>query len=280
MNSILATTLLLAAAAEAVAPQVPPPAFEVASIKRSSAGDTQRAPSLILPGGRFTATNNTVRALILNAYGISASPYLLSGGPGWIDSERYDVDAKAEPGAIPASTPNKVLWETTRSMLRSLLAERFKLAIRRETKEMPIYELVVARNGPRLQKSSKECDAGATGCHGFSGNPMRLSGIGVDMSDLALMLSHHAERPVLDRTGLQGVFDLKLQWNPFALGAQPAERAERVPGAEAREGSSPDPASLPSLFSALEQQLGLKLEARKGDVPIYVIERVERPSEN
>jgi hypothetical protein len=93
MNPTLATTILLAGAATAAAPQSPPPAFEVASIKRNSSGDTLRAPSLILPGGRFTATNNTLRALILNAYGISASPYLLSGGPGWIDSERYDVDA-------------------------------------------------------------------------------------------------------------------------------------------------------------------------------------------
>jgi bla regulator protein BlaR1 len=276
VNPTLAATFLFAAAATLQSQ----PAFEVASIKRNTSGDTLRAPSLILPGGRFTATNNTVRALILNAYGISGSPYLLSGGPGWIDSERYDVDAKAEAGAIPATAPNKVLWDTTRSMLRSLLAERFKLAIRRGTKEMPVYELVVAKNGSRLQKSSKDCDAGASGCHGFSGNPLRMTGSSVDIFDLTLMLRVYAERPVLDRTGLQGVFDLKLQWNPFVLGAPPAESSQRAPGAEAREGPVPDRDSLPSLFTALEQQLGLKLEARKGTVEIYVIERVERPSEN
>jgi uncharacterized protein (TIGR03435 family) len=100
------------------------------------------------------------------------------------------------------------------------------------------------------------------------------------MSDLALILSSYADRPVLDNTGLPGLFDIKLQWNPFAGRAQPTEDGPRAPGAEAREGRSPDPDSLPTLFTALEQQLGLKLESRKGPVEIYVIDHVERPSEN
>jgi len=256
-----------------------PLAFDAASVKPSKSGDP-RAPSMILPGGRFAATNNTLRALILNAYGIFASPYLLSGGPSWIDSERYDVDAKAEASAIPADAPSTVLWEKTRLMLRRMLAERFKLSIRRETREMPVYELVVGKNGPKLKKADRDCDASAIACRGFSGNPRQLSGLAVDMSDLALVLSSNSDRPVLDKTGVQGVFDIKLQWNPFADSVQPAEGLQRSPQAEAREGPAPDPGSLPTLFTALEQQLGLRLESRKGPVETYVIDHVERPSEN
>src|SRR5205807_1020306 len=159
----------------------------------------ERAPSMILPGGRFTATNNTLRNLILNAYGPFASPDMLSGGPGWIDSERYDVEAKAEANAIPAGTPNRVLWEKTRLMLRTLLENRFKLSMRREIKEMPVYDLVVAKNGPKLKTSDQDCAASVTACHGFAGNPTRLSGTGVDMYDVALILTNYSGgRPVLD----------------------------------------------------------------------------------
>ena len=261
-------------------PQAPAPlSFEVASVKVNKSDNT-RAPSMILPGGRFTATNNTVRALILNAYGISASPYLLQGGPGWIDSARYDVDAKAGANAIPAGTSNRVLWEKTRLMLQTLLADRFKLSVRRATKEMPAYQLVVAKKGAKLQQSDRDCAASVTACHGFSGNPTRLSGSGVDMYDLALTLSSYSDRPVIDRTGIQGLFDLKLQWNPFAARPQAPDDAPRSPAAEAREGPRPDLALLPTLFDALEQQLGLKLAPYKGSVEIYVIDHVERPSEN
>ncbi len=235
---------------------------------------------MILPGGRFTATNNTLRALILNAYGISSSSHLLSGGPSWIDSETFDVEAKAEAGVIPDSVPARVLWEKTRLMLRTLLADRFHLVIRREAREIQLYELVVAKNGSKLKESQKDCAASATACHGFSGNPTRLSGLGVDMFDLALILSSYADRPVVDKTGVQGLFDIHLEWNPFAGRVQPVEDAPRAPAAPSREGPSPDATSLPTLFTALEQQLGLKLESRKGPIEVYVIERVERPTGN
>lgn len=101
------------------------------------------------------------------------------------------------------------------------------------------------------------------------------------MYDVALILSNYSGgRPVLDKTGIQGLFDIKLQWNPFAGRPQPAEGAPRSPAAEAREGRNPDLESLPTLFTALEEQAGLKLEVRKGQVEIYVIDRVERLAEN
>jgi uncharacterized protein (TIGR03435 family) len=104
--------------------------------------------------------------------------------------------------------------------------------------------------------------------------------LGPRMSDLALMLSAYSDRPVMDKAGVQGVFDIKLQWNPFAARTQPSEDVQRSPQAEAREGRNPDLDSLPTLFTALEQQLGLRLESRKGPVETYVIDHVERPSEN
>jgi uncharacterized protein (TIGR03435 family) len=255
-----------------------PMSFEVASVKANLAGG-ERAPRMILPGGRFTATNNTVRDLILNAYGVTI-PSLLEGGPGWIDSARYDIDAKAGANAIPAGTTGRALWEKTRLMLQTLLADRFKLVIRRQTKEMPVYELVVARNGAKLQKSDRDCAESITACHGFSGNPTHLSGSAVDMYDLALILTRYSDRPVIDRTGIQGLFDIKLQWNPFIGRPQTADDSPRSPAAQAREGPRPDLASLPTMFDALEQQLGLKLESRKGPVETYVIEHVERPTDN
>jgi uncharacterized protein (TIGR03435 family) len=255
------------------------PSFEVASVKANESNDP-RAPSMILPGGRFTATNNTVRALILNAYGIFSTPYLLEGGPSWIDSARYDIEAKAPAGAIPPGTTGRPLWEKTRLMLRALLADRFQLSVRRESKEMSAYQLVVAKTGPKLQKSDRDCAASEYACHGFSGNPMRLSGTGVDMYDVAMELSSRLGRPVVNHTGVEGIFDIKLQWNPFVGRPQPADDAPRSPAAEARDGPRPDLTSLPNVFDALEQQIGMRLESRKIPIEVYVIERVERPREN
>ncbi len=269
----------LGALGQSAATSAPPPAFEVASVKQNKSG-AARSPSMIMPGGRFTATNNTVRALILNAYGITASPSLLSGGPGWIDSEAYDIDARPAPNAIPAGVSGKPLWDKTRLMLRTLLADRFKLSMHRESKEMSIYELVVAKNGPKLKASAADCAASMYACHGFSGNPRRLTGTGVDAYDLALILTSYSDRLVVDKTGLQGTFDVFLQWNPFyGKTQQPADDSAPAPGA-GREGAMPDLASLPSMFDALEQQVGLKLQAQKGPVEAWVIDHVERPSEN
>lgn len=256
-----------------------PLAFEVASVKQNTSGAT-RTSSAILQGGRFTATNNTVRALILNAYGIWLSPSLLSGGPGWIDSDAWDIDARAEANAIPSNVAGKPLWDKTRLMLRTLLADRFKLSMHQDTKEMSIYELVVAKNGPKLKSVKPDCAAGINACHGFSGNPRRLTGSGVDMWDLALELTSFSDRLVKDKTGIQGLFDILLQWNPFAGRPEPADYVAAAPAGAGREGPMADLASLPNVFDALEQQVGLKLQAQKAPVEVYVIDHVERPSEN
>ena len=250
--------------------------FEVTSVKLNRSG-SQRAPSMILPGGRFTATNNTVRSLILNAYGISMTPHLLTGGPAWIDSEAYDIDAKAADGTIRPGTPDRVLWEKTRLMLRSLLAERFHLVIRRESKEVPVYALTVAKNGPRLPKSDRDCSKSAFDCHGMSGNPRNMTFNGVDLYDVALILSGHTDRPVIDRTGIQGIFDFTLHWNPFD---HTPPQSDSAPAGASREGPTPPLDSLSPLPIALEQQVGLRLESQKGPVEFYRIESVDHPTGN
>jgi len=275
----LAVGILNAPAGRAQSADTAPLKFEVASVKPNKSG-SQRSTSWILPGGRFTATNNTVRALVLNAYN-QIPPYLLSGGPSWIDSEAYDVEAKPADSAIPPGLRGRPLWDKTRTMLRALLADRFHLEIRTVSKEMPLYEISVAKNGPKLTKSTYDCSAEVDSCHGFRGNPRRLSAMGVDMADLASILSGYAGRPVLDKTGISGVFDFLLQWNVFYGRQRPTQTTDETPRPPSREeGPMPEADSLPDLATALDQQLGLKLESRKGPVYTYVIERVERPSEN
>jgi bla regulator protein BlaR1 len=275
----LAVGIMNAPTGHAQSADSPPLKFEVASVKPNKSG-SERSTSWIFPGGRFTATNNTVRALILNAYN-QIPPYLLSGGPSWIDSEAYDVEAKPADGAIPPGLRGRPLWDKNRAMLRAMLADRFHLEIRTVSKEMPLYEISVAKNGPKLTKSTYDCSAEIDPCHGFRGNPRRLSAMGVDMADLASILSGYAGRPVLDKTGISGVFDFLLQWNVWYGRQHTAQTTDETSRPPSRyEGEQPDPDSLPDLATALDRQLGLKLESRKGPVDTYVIERVERPSEN
>jgi uncharacterized protein (TIGR03435 family) len=253
--------------------------FEVAAVKANKSG-SDRSPGGVRPGGGFSATNWSLRALILWSYGID-TPNRLQGGPDWLDSARYDIDGKAEAGAIPAGAHGRAAWDRTRAMVRALLADRFHLEMRRESKEMPLYEITVAKNGPKLTKSTRDCSADLYACHGFSGNPRRLSAMGVDMADFASILSSYADRPVVDKTGISGVFDFVLQWNVFYGRQRPTQTTDDMPRPPTRnEGPSPDVDSLPDLGTALSEQLGLKLESRKGPIETYVIVSVERPSEN
>ena len=260
--------------------------FEVASVKANksvsnlSPGQPSPARGGVRPGGGFTATNFSLGELILWAYDVGTSN-LLEGGPDWLDSARYDIDAKAEAGVIPAGAHGRAVWDKTRAMLRALLTDRFHLVMRRESKEMPLYEISVAKNGPKLTKSTRDCSADIYACHGFAGNPRHFSAMGVDMADLASELTGFTGRPVLDKTGITGEFDFLLQWNPFYGRQRPTQTSDDTPRPPARnEGPMSDIDSLPDLGTALGQQLGLKLESRKGPVETYVIVSVERPSEN
>ena len=219
------------------------PAFDVASVKpnRSGSGNSTHHDR----HGTLTATNVTLQYCIKLAYGVKDYQIV---GPAWLSSERYDIQAKTS-NSDPAQY---------RAMIQTLLADRFKLQVRRGTKDLPVYALVVGRRGPKLH----ETEAGAE--HDNAGRD-RLIGQKMSMAHLADRLSQLVGRPVLDMTGLDGVFDLELRWTPDD------ERR--------REGDTSDGPS--SIFTAIQEQLGLKLEARKAPLEIIVVEHAEKvPSEN
>jgi uncharacterized protein (TIGR03435 family) len=246
------------------------PAFEVASVKINASGDPVSRITAPAGTGRFEAINASVRMLILNAYGIPG--FQLAGGPSWIESVHVDVRARGAASATRADIS---------AMVRTLLAERFNLVVRRDTREMPVYALVVARDdrrlGPRMQASKTDCTAaapGATAPQTASGqllcttrmSPFTINAGGMTMTRLAQSLSGIVDRVVTDETGLPGAYDLQLSFTP-----------ERPPPPGAPPPADPD---APSIFAALQEQLGLKLDARRGAVEILVIDRIEQPEDN
>jgi len=228
-----------------------PPAFEVSSI-RLHVGPAPGV-GINVSGSRLTATNNSVLSLITYAY--SMKLYQVTGGPGWVSdyaSSAWDIAAKAE-GDSPLTQ------ERAQQMMQTLLADRFKLTFHREMRETPVYALVVAgKGGPTLKKS--EPDAASTMY--ISGKwTERMTATKWTMEQLAANISNSGDRPVLDRTGLTGTYDFTLEWNP-AYGTP-----------------NPDP-DAPSIFTALQEQLGLKLEPQKAPVEVFAIDHAEKPSEN
>ena len=245
-------------------------AFEVASIKPSANTDP-RALVQAVPG-RLLMQGFPPRTFIVFAYGVEA--YQVTGGPSWIGSDRYDVQAKAE--------GNATVRQMEGPMLQSLLADRFKLSFHRETQQIPVYELTRAGGNTKLQQTKEgtctvyELDApppsdadvrGTTSC-GFlktslSGINRALDGKGVSMATLASNIARSLRRAVIDKTGLTGTYDLHLKWSDAPLNT-----------------TDPDTLNRPSIFTAVTEQLGLKLESAKGPVEVIVIDHVERPSEN
>ncbi len=234
----------------------PPKEFEVASIKPSAPGG-RGVRIQMAPGGRLDVSNVTLKLLIQQAYGVK--DFQISGGPGWINSERYDVVAKADRDIGKA--------EELRPLIQKLLADRFQLTIHRDTKELPVYALVVGKNGPKLKESA----ANGPGSQIRMGRGL-INGQGMGMEMLAGELSRPLGRTVIDRTGLKGQYDIKFEWTPEdGPGHGPGDGPESAP---------PSDTTGPSLFTALQEQLGLKLESSKGPVEIIVIDRAEKPSEN
>jgi len=215
------------------------PQFEVASIKPSAPG--ARGPTIYNPTRvRFAIDCISPKSLIAYAYDVRE--FQILGGPKWLGSDQYDVVAKPDGDA----SSERIL-----AMARGLLAERFRLALHRESKEMPVFALVSAKGGPRLRPSAGQGPE-------IRGGRGRLIARHVTMGILAAQLADRAlGRPVLDRTGIAGEFDVDLEWTPdesMDIG--------------------------PSIFTALQEQLGLRLEALKGVVEVLVIDHAERPSAN
>ena len=255
------------------AAETPAPSFEVASIKPNKSDD-MRMMLRITPDG-LSAAGMSAKFLIEFAYDIK--DFQISGGPGWLDSEKYDIDAKMDEATIEAikKMPREQAVEQRRLMLQSLLADRFKLKVTHSSKELPVYALVVAKNGPKLTHSA-DTPPGSTPRNQLRFTPGELSGMGVPISLLVNQLAREVGRQVVDKTGLQGNYDFTLRFTSEQRLGPPGG-----PGGPGASGDAPPPdSSGPSVFTALQEQLGLKLEPQKGPVELLIIDSIEKPSAN
>ena len=218
----------------------------------------------------YHVENVTLKYIISSAYNIKDDTIV--GGPTWIesDSNHYDIDAKVTPSAD--APPPKLTSAQRRQMIQSLLADRFKLVVHNETKDAPVFELDLAKGGSKLPITTPNDDF-AKGIKGIDGNPVpigypmplgqgRLFGQSVTIASLIDYLTHELKRPVVDKTGLTGKYDLSLQWTP-----------DDTPPDSPLTGG-------PSIFTAIQEQLGLKLNPAKGPVETLVIDHVEPPTPN
>jgi uncharacterized protein (TIGR03435 family) len=285
---VIALVLHLSAVALAQQPSQAP-AFEVATIRVNTSGPGPAMRLMTLPGGRVVTQNTLLRDVIIAAHGIEDSQ--LQGGPGWLATFRIDLEARAG---------GDVSIDIARAMLRTLLIERFQFAAHTETRQMPVYELVMARSdrsiGRALRASSSACAAvtlpasfppapppppGAGTAIG-SGDftcpsglfPGHLSLRNVSMAGFAGILWRRViQRPVVDRTSLSGQFDLDLTYLPELeiINGRPATESSFLPA---------EISGAPSVFTAVQEQLGLKLDSTRGPVDVLVIDRLEPPTEN
>ena len=261
------------------------PSFEVASVKQNTSGDS-RMRMVTQPGGRLVVTNAPLLGLIATGFSVADSQAMIRsrvlGGPSWIDSERFDIDAKAATEFQP--TPGGPSREMI-LMLRSLLEERFKLKTHRETRDLPVYELVLARAdgslGPGLHKSDFDCEAYIAARRGgappppqrgpmdpppcaLMAGPARTIAGAASMQQITAHLTVRMERPVIDKTGLKDRFDFNLTFTP-----------EQMPTAAPPPGVPPIDPNGPSIFIALQERLGLKLEPAKAPMDVIVIDSIE-----
>jgi uncharacterized protein (TIGR03435 family) len=240
----------------------PSPAFEVTIVKLSKSGESGSHSSL--QSGRFIASNILLKNLMeYSAYGIPEVQIV--GGPKWLNSARFDIEAKAD-NAVTGELQTLDRGQRkhlTQGMFQQLLADRFKLAVHWETRELPVYALVVARKGVLQPAKHPE-----SGVH-TSASTGTFSAEGVTMTDLAHSLTQELSgelgRVIVDKTGIEGRYDVALKWTPD----------EDQPSAD---NGSVDAG--PSLLTAIQEQLGLKLESSKGPVQVLVIDHVEMPTEN
>jgi uncharacterized protein (TIGR03435 family) len=253
----LATSI---ASSQSTAPQNPTaaPTFDIAVIRPTASQPNDRTHIWSAPDdGHFKAQNVTLKQLIQFAFAIPDNRIL--SGPSWLNATRFDLEAKADP-AVNSQMSHLTPEDGKRqkqAMLQALLADRFQLTVHQETRELPIYDLVTVKGGPRTfsQANGNTFD--------FGNGHMRIEGGDNTMTVLADQLSQIVGRVVVDKTGIQGRYLLNLKWTPDGTAPQP---------------DNPD--APPSIYTALQEQLGLKLEPQKGPVPVLSIDHADPPSDN
>ena len=249
-------------------PEPPPPptpmaananlAFEVATIKPSNP-EVRGQSLLVNRSGLFTTTNSTLNDLISFAWDLHVRQIV--NGPSWLESERFDVTAKPEQPGIPNATQ-------LRTMVQKLIGERFGLAFHKETRNLSAYVITVVKSGHKLAKN----DSGGI-LPGFGGRGPGAIGVrNSTMTEFAGFLQGRLlDRPVVDQTGLSGKFDFQFEWRPEQLGGQPGATPPPLP---------PEVEARSDMFTAFQEQLGLKLESTRTAVEVYVIDKVQKPSDN
>ena len=248
---VLGSLLITAATLTA---QNAPVEFDAVSIKRSpadAAGNSIRT----LPDGTYMLHNGTIRSILLLASPVPVRE--IEGYPAWVDRDRYDVIAKPPAGATPPQIAE---------MFRRMFAERMTLKAHVEERERPVFALVLARSdgrlGPQLTRSTLDCLKGESGCGGSFGAASIVSG-GIRILDVLPFFSNMAGRSVIDRTGLTGFYALTLRW-----------AAPRAPGTDASVDDAPE------FLTAIQEQLGLKLQPDTMKMPVFIVDSIQRPSEN
>ena len=246
----------------------PRPKFDVVSIKPNTSGDLNAGFNSF--PRRFEAKNVWLRYLIQFAWNIK--DFQLSGGPGWAASDRYNVEATAD---------GDPTIEQQRLMVQALLEDRFQLKLHREARESRAYALVAAKGGIKLQASKagsceerKPDTAGPKICGNFTWSQQGLDGTAISMETFVTALAQTLQQPVIDQTGFTGTFDVHAEWAP-----DQSTPGILVPDVGPPDGGATD-SNGKSIFTALQEQLGLKLESTKAPVEFLVIDRLERPSEN
>jgi uncharacterized protein (TIGR03435 family) len=298
LSTVVVVALTTGRGLGAQAPEAPAssnrPTFEAASVKANKSGGPFQL--IFQPGGRFRATNVTLKMLIGAAYGTPQPlpDFQQEGGPKWMESDRFDVIAKApgDPKPGPNGPPPEMFL-----MIQSMLEERFHLKVHFEMKDMPIYALVLARSdgklGPRMTLSTTDCAALMASMRARGGPPPppapgerppcgarmfpgNLSAGAMTMTQVVNGLARMPglNRTVVDRTGLTGAYDFDLTFTPDQV---PQGRGDPPPGAPPLPAIDPNG---PSLFTALQEQLGLKLEPTRAPVNVLVIDRAEQPTDD
>jgi uncharacterized protein (TIGR03435 family) len=227
--------------------------FDVSTVRPNKSGGSELSIDFQL--NTFTATNVTVKMLLENAYGVRQDS--IAGKDGWIETAHFDVHAKATEGS-PSSFQNLPLLQR-RAMLQKLLANRFHLQTHFQEKEGLVYDLTVAKGGPKLKKVSPQSKVNGVENGGMSVADEMMTAHDVPLSKLTYLLSNQLQRNVVDDTGLQGNYDIVLTWRPD----KDFEDAEQ-----------------PTIFTVLQEQLGLRLERAKGPIKTLVIDKIETPTEN